>query len=113
MLEARRWPAKVVLQIIATLLVLPFLFPLVAMVQESLSGAGWSNYATVLSIPELPVFFRNSLIIAVVVIAVVYVCTMLSAFAFSKLQIRAKEFFFWLLLAALTLPEVVILAPLF
>ena len=112
-LEARRWPAKLVLQIVATILVLPFLFPLVAMVEESLSGTGWNNYATVLAIPELPVFFRNSLIIAVVVIAVVYVCTMTAAFAFSKLQFRAKEFFFWLLLAALTLPEVVILAPLF
>ena len=65
MLEARRWPAKLVLQIVATILVLPFLFPLVAMVEESLSGTGWNNYATVLAIPELPVFFRNSLIIAV------------------------------------------------
>lgn len=113
MLEARRWPAKVVLQIVVTILVLPFLYPLVAMVQESLSGAGWSNYATVLAIPELPLFFRNSLIISVVVIAVVYVCTMLAAFAFSKLAIRRKELFFWLMLAALTLPEVVILTPLF
>jgi len=113
MLEARRWPAKLVLQIVVTLLVLPFLYPLVAMVQESLSGAGWANYATVLAIPELPLFFRNSLIISVVVIAVVYVCTMLAAFAFSKLAIRRKELFFWLMLAALTLPEVVILTPLF
>jgi ABC-type glycerol-3-phosphate transport system permease component len=113
MLEVRRWPARLVLQIIVTLLVLPFLFPLVDMVQESLSGSGWNNFRVVLSIPELPLFFRNSVIIAAIVIAVVYACTMLAAFAFSKLRIRAKEFFFWLMLAALTLPEVVILAPLF
>jgi raffinose/stachyose/melibiose transport system permease protein len=113
MLEVRRWPGRVLLQVIITLLVLPFLYPLVAMVQESLSGSGWNNYKVVLSIPELPLFFRNSAIIAAVVIAAVYVCTMLAAFAFSKLRIRGKEFFFWLMLAALTLPEVVILAPLF
>ncbi|GAA2078551.1 carbohydrate ABC transporter permease [Pseudolysinimonas kribbensis] len=113
MLEARSLPAKVVLQLVATILVLPFLYPLVAMVQESLAGTGWNNYATVLAIPELPVFFRNSAIIAVCVIVIVYVCTMLASFAFSKLRFRGKEVLFWLMLAALTLPEVVILAPLF
>jgi raffinose/stachyose/melibiose transport system permease protein len=112
-LESRRRSARILLQVVATILVLPFLYPLVAMVQESLSGTGWNNYATVLAIPELPLFFRNSAIISAVVIVVVYICTMLAAFAFSKLQFRAKEVLFWLLLAALTLPEVVILAPLF
>lgn len=113
MLEARTRRGRLLLQLAVTVLVLPFLFPFVAMVQESLAGAGWTNYKVVLAIPQLPLFFRNSAIIAVVVIAVVYVCSMLAAFAFSKLRIRGKEFFFWLLLAALTLPEVVILAPLF
>jgi raffinose/stachyose/melibiose transport system permease protein len=113
MFEARRWPAKVILQIVVTLLVLPFVFPLIAMVQGSLAGTGWNNYRVVLGISQLPLFFRNSIIIAAIVIAIVYACTMLAAFAFSKLRIRAKEVFFWLLLAALTLPEVVLLAPLF
>ena len=113
MLEARSRRGKVLIQAIATIMVLPFLFPFVAMVQESLAGSGWHNYRVVLAIPQLPLFFRNSAIIAVVVIAIVYVCSMLAAFAFSKLRIRGKEIFFWLLLAALTLPEVVILAPLF
>jgi raffinose/stachyose/melibiose transport system permease protein len=112
-LEARSRPAKVVLQIVVTLMVLPFMFPLVAMVQGSLAGTGWNNYRVVLKITELPLFFRNSAIIAGSVIVIVYVCTMLAAFAFSKLYVRGKEFYFWLLLAALTLPEVVLLAPLF
>jgi raffinose/stachyose/melibiose transport system permease protein len=113
MFEARRWPAKLILQLVVTLLVLPFIFPLIAMVQGSLAGTGWNNYKVVLGISQLPLFFRNSVIIAVAVIVIVYVCTMLAAFAFSKLHIRAKEVYFWLLLAALTLPEVVLLAPLF
>ena len=43
----------------------------------------------------------------------VYVVTMMAAYGFSKLHIRAREVYFWLLLACLTLPEVVLLAPLF
>lgn len=113
MIETRTLRSRIGLQILVTILVAPFLFPLVAMVQGSLAGAGWSNYAAVLAVPQLPYFFRNSLIIAAATIAIVYVCTLTAAFAFSKLRIAGKEVYFWMLLAALTLPEVVLLAPLF
>lgn len=113
MLEVRTLRSRIGLQVLVTVLVVPFLFPLIAMVQGSLAGAGWSNYASVLSVPQLPYFFRNSLIIAATTIAIVYVCTMMAAFAFSKLRIVGKEIYFWMLLAAMTLPEVVLLAPLF
>ncbi len=113
MLRAHTRFGRIALQVILTLMVLPFLFPLIAMVQGSLAGAGWQNYATVLGVPELPLFFRNSIIIAVATIAIVYVFTMLAAFGFSKLHIWGKEVLFWMLLAALTLPGVVLLTPLF
>jgi raffinose/stachyose/melibiose transport system permease protein len=113
MLESRRRSSRVILQIILTILVIPFVLPLVAMVQGSLAGAGWGNYVAVLSVPELPLFFRNSALIAVATIVIVYVFTMLAAFGFAKLHIRGKSFYFWLLIAALTLPEVVLLTPLF
>jgi len=113
MFETRRIRTRVGLQILLTVLVVPFVFPLVAMVQGSLAGAGWGNYATVLSLPLLPDFFRNSAVIAVAVIAIVLVCTMTAAFGFAKLRVPGKEIFFWLLLACLTLPGVVLLAPLF
>lgn len=113
MFETRsRW-SKVFLQVLVTLLVLPYLFPLVAMVLGSLAGEGLKNYQTVLSVAEVPLFFRNSLIIAGATVFLVYACTMLAAFGFSKLYIRGKEVFFWMMLAALTLPEVVLLTPLF
>jgi len=38
---------------------------------------------------------------------------MAGAFGFSKLRIRRKELFFWMMMAALTLPEVVLIAPLY
>ena len=113
MFEVRSPRAKVVLQVVLTILVVPFLFPLIAMVQGSLSGQGWTNYFLVLQVPGFFLFFRNSLVISACVIALVYVFTMLAGFGFAKLRIRGREVYFWLLLACLTLPEVVLLAPLF
>jgi raffinose/stachyose/melibiose transport system permease protein len=113
MFETRRLTSKIILQVILTIMVLPFLFPLIAMVQESLSGQGWGNYKAVWATGVVPQFFRNSAIIALGVIIIVYCLTMLAAFGFSKLHVRWKEIFFWMMLAALTLPEVVLLTPLF
>jgi raffinose/stachyose/melibiose transport system permease protein len=113
MFETRSRGSRIALQVLVTLLVLPYLFPLVIMVQGSLAGAGWGNYAAVLAVPGLARFFLNSIVIAVVVIVVVYIVTMLAAFGFAKLRIPFREVYFWLLLACLTLPEVVLLAPLF
>ena len=113
MFETRRLSSKIILQVILTIMVLPFLFPLIAMVQESLSGQGWGNYKAVWATGVVPQFFRNSAIIALGVIIIVYCLTMLAAFGFSKLHVRWKEIFFWMILAALTLPEVVLLTPLF
>ena len=113
MFEARGRLAKILLQLTLTIMVLPYLFPLITMVQGSLSGQGWRNYKITLGVSAVPLFFRNSAIIAAGTIAIVYVCTMLAAYGFSKLHIRGKEIFFWMILVALTLPEVVLLTPLF
>ncbi|MBW4041692.1 MAG: carbohydrate ABC transporter permease [Acidobacteria bacterium] len=113
MFEARSPLARVGLQLLVTVMVIPFLFPLVVMVQGSLAGAGWGNYAAVLAVPGLGQFFLNSVIIAASVIVLVYVVTMLAAYGFAKLRVPVRELWFWLLLACLTLPEVVLLAPLF
>jgi ABC-type glycerol-3-phosphate transport system permease component len=113
MFETRRLRYRVLLQILLTVLVIPFVFPLVAMVQGSLAGAGWDNYLTVLSLPLLPGFFINSALISAAVILIVLICTLMASFGFSKLHIPGKEIYFWMLLAALTLPGVVLIAPLF
>jgi len=113
MFDMRRRSSRITIQVLITLMIIPFLFPLVAMVRGSLQGQGWNNYATVLSVEELPLFFRNSLIIALGTLVLVYICTMLAAFGFSKLRIPFKELYFWLLIATLALPEVVLLTPMF
>ncbi len=113
MFETRNVGQRIVLQIVLTILVLPFLFPLIVMVQGSLAGQGWGNYRTVLEVPGLWRFFVNTLIITFGVVLIVYIVAMLAAYGFAKLRIPGRELFFWLLLGCLTLPEVVLLAPLF
>lgn len=113
MFDLRRRSSRVLIQVVLTVMIIPFVFPLVAMVRGSLKGQGWQNYLTVLSVEELPLFFRNSIIIALGTLVLVYICTMLAAFGFSKLRIPFKELYFWLLIATLALPEVVLLTPMF
>jgi len=113
MFDTSRIRTRVVLQVILTVAIVPFVVPLYAMVAKSLEGAGWSNYAAVLSVPGFFRFFVNSAVISAGAIAIIYVATMMAAFAFSKLRIRNKEVYFWMLMAALTLPEVVLIAPLY
>jgi multiple sugar transport system permease protein/raffinose/stachyose/melibiose transport system permease protein len=113
MFEARTRGGRILLQVILSLMVLPYLFPLIAMVQGSLQGQGWGNYAAVTQVPGFFQFFVNSAIIAAGTIIIVYIVTMLAAYGFAKLHIRAREVYFWMLLACLTLPTVVLIAPLF
>jgi raffinose/stachyose/melibiose transport system permease protein len=111
--ELRSLRSRLGVQLLATVIVIPYLFALVAMVQGSLAGAGWGNYGKVFATGVVPTYFRNTIIVAVSTVAIVYVCTMLAAFGFAKLRIRGKEVWFWLLIAALTMPEAVLLTPLF
>ena len=113
MFEIRTKKSKIILQIVLLLMTLPYLLPLVQMVIGSLGGTGLANYVAVWETGVVPTYFRNSLIVAVSVIALVEVLCMVAGFGFSKLHIRGKEFFFWAILVALTLPEVILLTPLF
>jgi ABC-type glycerol-3-phosphate transport system permease component len=113
MLETRTRRSRIVLQIVVTVVVVPFLIPLVAAVQGSLRGKGWGNYLAVLQLPDLPLFFRNSAIITAMTMVISYSATLMASYAFAKLRVVKREVFFWLVIMALTLPEVVLLAPLF
>jgi raffinose/stachyose/melibiose transport system permease protein len=113
MFEVRTRIGRIAIQALVTVLVIPFLAALVAMVQGSFAGRGWGNYVKVFDTGVVPTYFLNSAIIAASTIAIVYVVTMLAAFGFAKLRIFGKEVWFWLILAALAMPEAVLLTPLF
>lgn len=113
MFETRSTRARLLLQLAVTVAIIPFLIPIYAMVARSFEGAGWGNYLAVLAVPNFGRFFLNSAIVAGTATLIMYVATMMAAFGFSKLRVWNKELFFWLMMAALTLPEVVLIAPLY
>jgi raffinose/stachyose/melibiose transport system permease protein len=111
--ETRTLRSRLTLQLLVTIAVIPFLIPLYAMVSRSFSGAGWGNYTAVLSVPGFARFFMNSAIVAGGSMVIIYLATLMAAFGFSKLHVRNKEVYFWMMMVALTLPEVVLIAPLY
>lgn len=113
MFEVRSLKNKVILQIVLLLMTIPYAIPLVQMFLGSLGGTGFSNYKAVWDTGVVPIYFRNSLIITAGVIILVYIFSMTAGFGFAKLHIFGKEVFFWMILIALTLPEVIMLSPLF
>ena len=108
--QSRR--ARVGVTCLLAVMVIPFIIPLYTMVQGSLAGSRWGNYRTVLKLHGFWGYFRNSIIISAGTIALVYLLTMAASFGFSKLTIRGKELYFWLMMGALTMPEIVLLTPL-
>lgn len=113
MFEIRSRKNKVHLQIILLVLTIPYTIPLVQMFLGSLGGRGFLNYKAVWDTGVVPVYFRNSFLISGGVIILVYAFSMTAGFGFAKLHIFGKEVYFWLILVALTLPEVILLSPLF
>lgn len=113
MFEVRSLKNKVILQIVLLLMTIPYAIPLVQMFLGSLGGTGFSNYKAVWDTGVVPTYFRNSLFITAGVIILVYIFSMTAGFGFAKLHILGKEVFFWMILIALTLPEVIMLSPLF
>jgi len=111
--ETRSLKSKVLLQIVLLVLTIPYAIPLVQMFLGSIGGTGFLNYKAVWDTGVVPIYFRNSLIISSGVILLVYIFSMTAGFGFAKLRIFGKEVFFWLILVALTLPEVILLSPLF
>lgn len=113
MFEIRTKKSRILLQLVLLLMTIPYVLPLIQMVLGSLGGIGIMNYKAVWDTGVVPTYFRNSLIVAVCVIALVYIFSMTAGFGFAKLHIRGKEIYFWAILIALTLPEVILLTPLF
>lgn len=113
MFEIKSRKNKIVLQIVLFIMTMFYVIPLIQMVLGSLGGRGLYNYKAVWDTGVVPIYFRNSILISFGVILIVYALSMTAGFGFSKLRILGKEFFFWMILVALTLPEVIMLTPLF
>jgi raffinose/stachyose/melibiose transport system permease protein len=105
---------RLIAQIVATLFAIPFVLPLSAIVSESFQGEGFAkNYLAVLTETPIVQSALNSAVISAGVIVLVYVCTMLSAYAFGKMKFRGKKLVFNAILVGLVLPTIALVVPLF
>jgi raffinose/stachyose/melibiose transport system permease protein len=100
-------------QAVLTALALLYAGPLLIAARVSLQGEGLGNYRAVLRHPLIPRYFLNSVIVTACTIVVVYVITVLAAYAFSKLQLRGKGLLYNAVLAGLTVPGIALVVPLF
>lgn len=105
---------RIFYQVFATVLVIPFLFPLVSIVAISFSGQGAvANYSAVITETPFLRFMLNSAIISIGTIAVIYVFTMLAGYAFAKLDFTGKTLLFNAILVGLVLPSIALMVPMF
>ncbi|MBZ2198965.1 carbohydrate ABC transporter permease [Occultella gossypii] len=106
--------SRLIAQLVATVVVIPFAFPLVTILVTSFGGEGAvANYAAVISETPFLRFALNSLVIAVGTVALVYACTMSAGYAFAKMQFRGKSLLFNAILVGLILPTLAIIVPIF
>jgi ABC-type glycerol-3-phosphate transport system permease component len=131
-LSRRRIAATVEVAILLTLgafvAVLPFLFMLSTSLKtlvETLTRVSplpfqaefwptapqWNNYVDAWVRANFSIFFRNSMITAVVTVAGVLTTSALAAYAFAKMRFAGKNLVFSLLLSTLIIPESVYLIP--
>lgn len=106
-------PKNIMAQLILTLLAILFIMPLIIMVKISLTGDGIGNYLAVLRIPMITRLLLNSAIIAVCTIIIVFIVTILAAYAFSKLGLKGSRAIFNGILVGLMIPGVSLTVPLF
>ncbi|MFT4221233.1 MAG: carbohydrate ABC transporter permease [Microbacterium sp.] len=106
--------SRIVCQTLATLIALPFAVPLVALVAMSFQGQGAvANYTAVITQSPFLRFLVNTVVFAAGTIVIVYVCTMLAGYAFSKLDFRGRGLLFGAILVGLILPAIALIVPLF
>lgn len=110
--------------VVALLLTALYLVPLLYMVMVSLVPTGestleipsrleWSNYPAALSASDFPLFFLNSVIVAVIASVSQIVLSCMAGYALAKLPVKGANTIMILLIGLLVLPPEIVMVPLF
>ena len=122
--RSRQRLTRVFATILLSFLAAFFLVPLLWMLSTSLkpldqafnhewipNPVSWSNYPDALSCAPFNVYFRNSVIITVLLTAGAVLSSSLVAYAFARLRWPARDIWFSIVLATMMLPGTVTLIP--
>jgi raffinose/stachyose/melibiose transport system permease protein len=105
---------KIMAQVVASIIAIPFALPLIAILATSAQGQGFiANYSAVFTQTPFLADTLNSAAISIGTIVVVYCLTMLAGYAFSKLHLSARALLFNSFLVGLSLPSIALIVPLF
>ena len=124
-MKHRSIPGRTVAYIVVGLLVLFSVLPTIYMIDLSFRNPTQSyepslitgspilgNYRTVLSNGGFLNYFKNSLIVSLVTVAVTLLVVLLASFGLSRLKIRGKSLVFYLLIAGMMVPLASLIVPL-
>ena len=100
-------------QIICLFALCIFMFPLVLMVQKSLSVGGLNNYKIVLEEFDILPNLITSLLLESGTLLIVMAVTSMAAYAFSKLEFPNKKTLYYVLLVGMMIPTSVLIFPLY
>lgn len=73
----------------------------------------WSNYSKIWEVGHFATYFKNSVIVALIVVVSTIVVSVLAAYAFSYMKFWGKEMLFLLILFGLVVPMELVIIPLF
>ncbi len=73
----------------------------------------WDNYARIWEVGNFVTYYKNSVIVTVVVVVFVIMLSLLGAYPFAYMKFKGKGIFFLLVLWGLTVPLDLIIIPLF
>lgn len=116
--------AYLVLGLLSISMLIPFFWMILASLRDKTeffrqvggllpSGAHWSNYSLAWSTVPFACFFKNSVIVAVVVTVGQVLTSSMAAYAFAKLRFRGREALFVAYLSTMMVPAQVTMIPLF
>lgn len=77
------------------------------------SSWAWSNYVNIWKVGNFSTYFKNSVIVTLIVVVVSLVISIMAAYAFSYLKFVGKELLFLLIVLGLIIPIELIIIPLF
>ena len=122
----RDWKYKIFSYLVLTLIVFTITIPFAWMISTSFKPESeilrrnmfpveptWNNYSEVITQTELPVWYKNSLIVAMICTISVAFFDSLAGFVFAKYQFPGKQFIFVAFLASLMVPTEMLLIPWF
>nr|AUG44407.1 hypothetical protein [uncultured bacterium]AUG44423.1 hypothetical protein [uncultured bacterium] len=120
--ETKRWIVTVLIFLLALLFIFPFIWMISTSFKYEIDvmefpfrlipkNVNTSNYVTVWTKGNFPLYYRNSLFVTVLTVLGDLCLTSMAAYAFARLRFRGKNLIFSCYLAAMMVPTQVLLLP--